>query len=108
MFVRERHVKGRNGKAYTYRSIVETFRGEDCKPRQRTVYDMGTRHTIDECIEDAQKWLDHWLKEDQAQHNMYAAMVGIQLDPNHVAKARARWQEEIDLLTRIAARVTRG
>src|SRR5450759_3497841 len=103
MFIRQRHVKAR-GKTYVYYSIVETTR-EDGKPRQRTVYDMGRRATIAECIRDARGRLEYWLGQDQQKMDMLAAMVGMRTDPDHVAKARARCQAEIDLLADLAAKV---
>ena len=103
MFVRKRVVKAK-GRNYEYFSIVETVR-VDGKPRQHTVYDMGKRASLAECVRDAEQKLAYWQAEDQAKHDMFAAKIGIQPEPDRVAKQRARWQQEIAMLMDLAAKV---
>src|ERR1019366_9956922 len=68
MFVRRRYVKGRDGKRYEYFSVVEAFR-KDGKPRQRTLYNMGTRSSIAQCIQDAESRLAYWREREPATEN---------------------------------------
>lgn len=105
MFIRSRQVKGRSGQTYVYHSIVQTYRAEDKKPRQKTLFDMGKHRTIDECIARAQKQLDYWLAQDQRQLETWAGALGMEVVPDLVITERARWQREIDWLRDAATKV---
>src|SRR5689334_798480 len=102
MFIRSRKVRGPNGAVYVYNSIVETQR-VDGKVRQKMLYNMGKRSTIQECIAEHQKWLDHWLSMSEGQYALRARMAGFRsINPNEVAESRAYYQEKIDWLKQAA------
>jgi hypothetical protein len=103
VFVRKRQVKS-NGKVYEYYGLAETRR-ENGKVKQALLYNMKKHLTIEACIDDARRRLAYWEEQDQARLTAYAAMAGMRLDPDHVAKQRARMQEEINFLNDAAARV---
>ncbi|MFL6303026.1 MAG: hypothetical protein ACJ72H_05745 [Candidatus Sulfotelmatobacter sp.] len=53
MFIRKRKVKG-----HEYFALVESVRVEG-KPRQRLIYNMGKRKTLEECIRAETKRLEY-------------------------------------------------
>lgn len=97
MFIRKRQVKS-NDTVYTYYGVVEAFRDEGGKPRQRLLYNMSTRSSIAQCIQDAESRLAYWREREPAMLN--AATAG-----DVVAMERARLRREIDWLKDAAARM---
>jgi hypothetical protein len=104
MFMRKRNVIGPNGYQYTYYGIVESVL-VDGKPRQKMLYNMGTRKTIAECIDREQERLDYWQKQDQSTLSAMGAIGGFRLPPMHVAEMRARYQKQIEFLKDAATKL---
>src|SRR4051812_17381828 len=105
MFIRKRHVKSPNGTVYCYYGIVQTYR-VDGRPRQKLLYNMGTRATIAECIQKEQKNMDWYRLKDLDRSNQTRALMGL---PRQTAKGlaarRARYQAKIDWLKDVASKL---
>jgi hypothetical protein len=85
MFIRQRRVKGKNGTVYSYFGLVESRRTGG-KVRQRLVFNMGTRPTIEECIRQ-----EEWKVERFRANNA----------PEIVAEPCSRLESRIAFLRRV-------
>ena len=104
MFIRKRHVK-KNGVTYTYYGIVETVRTTG-KPRQKMLYNMGTRATIAECIAKEQRYMNMMPLEDLAKRNVARAMLEMPKETEAECLERlARYQKKIDWLKDVASKI---
>jgi hypothetical protein len=85
MFIRQRRVKGKDGTVYTYFGLVESRRVGG-KVRQRLVFNMGTRATIEECVQQ-----EEWKLERFRANNA----------PEMVAELCSRLESRIAFLRRV-------
>jgi hypothetical protein len=109
MFIRKRQVKS-NDTVYTYYGVVEAFRDEGGKPRQRLLYNMGTRSSIAQCIQDAESRLAYWREREPATENGFLSGPSVSEWPvamagDVVAAECARLRREIAFLNDAAARM---
>ena len=110
MFIRKRQVKARNGKTYTYHSIVESVR-VDGRVRQKVLYDMGS-WTFKNCLRREQRALRMWAEEKlPARIRTYQKLGGLPQSlptAEEFAHKRAEIQSRIDLLERVRRRIRRN
>jgi hypothetical protein len=102
MFIRKRKVKG-----HEYFALVESVRVEG-KPRQRLIYNMGKRKTLEECIRAETKRLEYrigLLDKTRPSPVYFRSRRGTAFRPEAEAEITAEYRERIEFLKDAAAKL---